>query len=256
MGTSPRTRGKLRYATSARHERRNIPAHAGKTTIAPFFESAFEGTSPRTRGKLRTLGLGRGAFRNIPAHAGKTIIFRVVPAVNEEHPRARGENASPMWPEVIRMGTSPRTWGKRERNKMFLPDTGNIPAHAGKTTSEFTVVKSEEEHPRARGENCENSKTPRPGRGTSPRTRGKPPHSALTLRYSRNIPAHAGKTLCSKTSGSKKAEHPRARGENGNTDRSAGMRSGTSPRTRGKRITPQSTEWRIRNIPAHAGKTS
>ena len=50
-------------------------------------------------------------------------------------------------------------------------------------------------------------------------------------------------------------EHPRARGEN--TQVVAGLLplEGTSPRTRGKRTCVGGFYMRVRNIPAHAGKT-
>ena len=50
--------------------------------------------------------------------------------------------------------------------------------------------------------------------GTSPRTRGKLSHVALTPDYEWNIPAHAGKTLGVAVEGLIGPEHPRARGEN------------------------------------------
>ena len=91
-GTSPRTRGKLRFGIRFDIFERNIPAHAGKTVPhAPAPGAAPEhprargencrvahqtfvqvGTSPRTRGKLADFRSIGGNGRNIPAHAGKT----------------------------------------------------------------------------------------------------------------------------------------------------------------------------------------
>ena len=73
---------------------------------------------------------------------------------------------------------------------------------------------------------------------------------------SRNIPAHAGKTLPCSPSPDILSEHPRARGENQVRVDGHAVGHGTSPRTRGKRpIWCRPTEAG-RNIPAHAGKTS
>ena len=97
-GTSPRTRGKRVGVLHPAARCRNIPAHAGKTTIyAPTSttypehprargENAWKpskarpnpGTSPRTRGKLPALVRASGAWRNIPAHAGKTRTRRKI----------------------------------------------------------------------------------------------------------------------------------------------------------------------------------
>ena len=194
MGTSPRTRGKHGDGFPNQAERRNIPAHAGKTpgTRRPgpgrgehprargeninrsMSYSCYLGTSPRTRGKLRLIHdepIGRG---NIPAHAGKTRLGGQFGARQKEHPRARGENF--WWVGFRRSdpGTSPRTRGKPgSRTGTGLPAA---------------------EHPRARGENefaCERlDAVP----GTSPRTRGKLTLGILKDDQERNIPAHAGKT--------------------------------------------------------------
>ena len=131
-GTSPRTRGKHLESHTPHTSRRNIPAHAGKTLIAlkeggriwehprargengdfPGADQFGEGTSPRTRGKPLRWWRSAPATRNIPAHAGKTdagVFFR---PVEEEHPRARGENVFPLLRSYKGNGTSPRTRGK------------------------------------------------------------------------------------------------------------------------------------------------
>ena len=91
--------------------------------------------------------------RNIPAHAGKTGIVAPNRVTKPEHPRARGENSS-VYLAILRLsGTSPRTRGKREWGKTLLNHTGNIPAHAGKTTLAPQPATKWQEHPRARGEN-------------------------------------------------------------------------------------------------------
>ena len=50
--------------------------------------------------------------------------------------------------------------------------------------------------------------------GTSPRTRGKLAAAEKVTVQERNIPAHAGKTLCPSKVPVVASEHPRARGEN------------------------------------------
>ena len=219
----------------SRSQRRNIPAHAGKTKE---FEEAWHGgeehprargenggeecvifqhfgTSPRTRGKPISNGSASATQRNIPAHAGKT------------HTPVSGFS--------VLKGTSPRTRGKLSLVIGRMCPRRNIPAHAGKTKQPFPVPRRRAEHPRARGENYPPLHNPDAGGGTSPRTRGKPNLKGLLQRNGRNIPAHAGKTQISRSKGGKGTEHPRARGEN--------------------QARPRARQRRNRNIPAHAGKT-
>ena len=92
--------------------------------------------------------------------------------------------------------------------------------------------------------------------GTSPRTRGKLGHGLRRRRCVGNIPAHAGKTDTLIAHAGKKAEHPRARGENGAHFVKSTGAQGTSPRTRGKLAANLKPFNAARNIPAHAGKTS
>ena len=95
-GTSPRTRGKPSLLLQEDEAIRNIPAHAGKTSMNPtsgygktehprargenpadlHAVRTARGTSPRTRGKpIRAPDCG-GWNRNIPAHAGKTSTIK------------------------------------------------------------------------------------------------------------------------------------------------------------------------------------
>ena len=213
------------------------------------------GTSPRTRGKLRGV---RGAFfcgGNIPAHAGKTRGRERQRGEPREHPRARGENNYPRLLPDWRYGTSPRTRGKQKPGALVPASGGNIPAHAGKTRIFNTESQFEKEHPRARGENREAAHQVQASDGTSPRTRGKHFRPIKVKFSARNIPAHAGKTNVYDATIDTTEEHPRARGENCPPTRSRSSRSGTSPRTRGKRQSVLQIQHHIRNIPAHAGKT-
>ena len=172
------------------------------------------GTSPRTRGKQLNVPNITPSRRNIPAHAGKTLQLRPRGERAAEHPRARGENVSIAEPFSRGNGTSPRTRGKPSTVPMRNWRRRNIPAHAGKTGYDGSIIHSAEEHPRARGENLRRVGVKNPLVGTSPRTRGKPPSFGGYQAPARNIPAHAGKTeICDPLKRGFK-EHPRARGEN------------------------------------------
>ena len=173
LGTSPRTRGKRPRSSRHCSGTGNIPAHAGKTAAAflnpsPAAEHPrargenagvqlenllIPGTSPRTRGKLALLQKLVQHIRNIPAHAGKTVGLTIWRSMNQEHPRARGENSSQVDHRNDPKGTSPRTRGKQGVDWRQSHTEGNIPAHAGKTPAVYPTEIASMEHPRARGEN-------------------------------------------------------------------------------------------------------
>ena len=72
---------------------------------------------------------------------------------HQEHPRARGENFLDESKIAIIVGTSPRTRGKHKIFRVKFAHVRNIPAHAGKTPKGRKCRLTDEEHPRARGEN-------------------------------------------------------------------------------------------------------
>ena len=91
-GSSPHTRGALRWRRPSYRRRRIIPAYAGSTSRRrrargqapdhprirgehrhdPSGQVELEGSSPHTRGAPRTLRRGRRPGRIIPAYAGST----------------------------------------------------------------------------------------------------------------------------------------------------------------------------------------
>ena len=213
------------------------------------------GTSPRMRGKQRRQPRRQPRDGNIPAHAGKTNSPPSTMHRGTEHPRARGENITESIGIALLTGTSPRTRGKRWPRGHAGRRGGNIPAHAGKTYMTLPPRQTVPEHPRARGENLVFPHLKCGNIGTSPRTRGKRSPTHAWARCSRNIPAHAGKTIINIVTFLSKKEHPRARGENCPRMVAWRMFRGTSPRTRGKPRGAWSGPIAQRNIPAHAGKT-
>ena len=172
-----------------------------------------------------------------------------------EHPRARGENPKASPESANHHGTSPRTRGKRLTIGDINYISRNIPAHAGKTPYRLVWLSLTWEHPRARGENSSITLSASIPSGTSPRTRGKRGTPRPRVRERRNIPAHAGKTCLICSNMMIFPEHPRARGENTINRSCCTCGMGTSPRTRGKRPSPEVLNRKSGNIPAHAGKT-
>ena len=92
--------------------------------------------------------------------------------------------------------------------------------------------------------------------GSSPLTRGKRIYRRPRTRTRRLIPAHAGKTALTTSSGPSFRAHPRSRGENKCPPSDCPRCPGSSPLTRGK---PGATAAGLAGgglIPAHAGKTN
>ena len=248
-------RGKLATHDRRRHDRRLIPARAGKTTLleviieqTPAHPRAcgenppgtpgmglWVGSSPRVRGKPRG---GRGAprrLRLIPARAGKT--------------------GSPSGRRGARSGSSPRVRGKRATASWGEATTGLIPARAGKTSLPALSSTPTPAHPRACGENP--AKKPFYARwwGSSPRVRGKLVVLENAAPRPRLIPARAGKTEKGGGAMAITQAHPRACGENFQSRLHFHVQVGSSPRVRGKRRRPPKAPGGARLIPARAGKT-
>ena len=172
------------------------------------------------------------------------------------HPRSRGENSHARPRPDWRRGSSPLTRGKLNQLFEFCEVRGLIPAHAGKTPRGSPASRTPWAHPRSRGENSYLYLTRTPLPGSSPLTRGKPiarqnGKNALGL-----IPAHAGKTPCSRMARTRGTAHPRSRGENTRYWWVTSRRGGSSPLTRGKPTESPERRADVRLIPAHAGKTA
>ena len=274
-GSSPLTRGKLRWPNVEHLAHGLIPAHAGKTTLTPLFSRTMKahprsrgenltgrrdiflrgGSSPLTRGKLGLPALHLASARLIPAHAGKTHTVFAPSFYPGAHPRSRGENDAKPAIRLHPEGSSPLTRGKRLR--AFY--TGNgvrlIPAHAGKTAMNRVQAVFDRAHPRSLWENSFVALIVIVPPGSSPLTRGKRSARELVLRGGGLIPAHAGKTADPAGVVRLVWAHPRSRGENCSRANSASAFAGSSPLTRGKR---EFVELHVEEgglIPAHAGKT-
>ena len=158
-------------------------------------------------------------------------------------------------PIIIRQGSSPLTRGKRLTESLLPLVHRLIPAHAGKTVLGMDYISQPWAHPRSRGENVHSRVTPHAHAGSSPLTRGKPGVESKARDLLRLIPAHAGKTSCSRCVILAGRAHPRSRGENFSLPWCCSAPYGSSPLTRGKRR-PRVVATSVTGlIPAHAGKT-
>ena len=211
----------------------------------------------------------------IPARAGKTVRGVCGRPGRGAHPRACGENRYNRTLAASLAGSSPRVRGKRGRRFRTRSVVRLIPARAGKTSCTPGRTPPPAAHPRACGENNQESARMRVERGSSPRVRGK--HSPVDLREPARglIPARAGKTRPFMNSDFAVPAHPRACGENKTLRcRGGGPRAhpracgenrtrgvwesgftGSSPRVRGKQDAEVPGWGAPGLIPARAGKT-
>ena len=153
------------------------------------------------------------------------------------------------------MGSSPLTRGKPLDYGCDRHLMGLIPAHAGKTGSSPGRSAIRRAHPRSRGENVAGARAPGLEDGSSPLTRGKQGDRSGLQRRVGLIPAHAGKTETTPTTGPAAWAHPRSRGENSPQTSVRVTSPGSSPLTRGKHDDGIADHVGIGLIPAHAGKT-
>ena len=275
QGSSPLTRGKHTRRRRRRVRVGLIPAHAGKTLItrttrviarahprsrgensSPLRERPRgRGSSPLTRGKPDGILTGVSMCGLIPAHAGKTMGGLSTRCGIGAHPRSRGENRGQRIGHTGLLGSSPLTRGKLPVALIATKSRGLIPAHAGKTDRCEYACFSSGAHPRSRGENAARTRAGEMVAGSSPLTRGKRDRWCRGRGGPGLIPAHAGKTAGVFSARAARWAHPRSRGENKGTDRSAYLNEGSSPLTRGKPQVAQVGGLERGLIPAHAGKT-
>ena len=274
-GSSPLTRGKHELNLRSGLTERLIPTHAGKTPQRPTRSAAERahphscgenrtddchkitkrGSPPLTRGKLPIL---RGKFSSsglIPAHARKTECKLDGCSACRAHPRSCGENTDRSLMSTSGKGSSPLTRGKQRRRPRERCAAGLIPAHAGKTRSQYGSCREPRAHPRSHGENWISGAQLRGSEGSSPLTRGKRGRRLARACGCGLIPAHAGKTTRRVSRSQPTTAHPRSRGENMSSPASGVRIRGSSPLTRGKQEGPARRIRPGRLIPAHAGKT-
>ena len=171
----------------------------------------------------------------IPAHAGKTEYMHATYPDAQAHPRSRGENALAHFRAHLEQGSSPLT-----RGKPAAPHKAQVTMRA---------------HPRSRGENVAAEAATSTATGSSPLTRGKPLLPTAPKAPPGLIPAHAGKTATLARALSCFWAHPRSRGENVIAVLIDDTPLGSSPLTRGKHVSDETTLAKCGLIPAHAGKT-
>ena len=231
------------------------PRACGENTWVSLVTLLAWGSSPRVRGKLSGSSEPAGPVGLIPARAGKTRPTVVVRVRRRAHPRACGENRRARRGGRRGWGSSPRVRGKRRTRLPGPSRCGLIPARAGKTGWSSARTGAATAHPRACGENAPRRHCTQRAGGSSPRVRGKPARIRRGRVCLGLIPARAGKTRRRRSRSARPRAHPRACGENSRRSMYASLRSGSSPRVRGKLTRAAASLQGVGLIPARAGKT-
>ena len=191
-GPSPRVRGSPPNGETVFHQRRSIPACAGKPAAeADPRESCgvhprvcgeaasinrrrktVMGPSPRVRGSRAFVPRARDHNGSIPACAGKPARGVCSKSNAWVHPRVCGEARRRPMRLRSSAGPSPRVRG----SPIDLPDLvrrpGSIPACAGKPRTTTTACTARRVHPRVCGEAEVDPSVAEAAAGPSPRVRG------------------------------------------------------------------------------------
>lgn len=190
-------RGKVEGVTPQQIADRITPAHAGKSKRqlenlpdlwdhprvcgekADWTNSDVVewGSPPRMRGKDVRQELQHSGRGITLAYAGKSAGRAATPTRCRDHPRACGEKCPPGKFFFMTVGSPPRMRGKGFCTVVVHGNLGITPAHAGKSSSGFTLLYGSRDHPRACGEKVHHRHRQRPYLGSPPRVRGKVPSS-------------------------------------------------------------------------------
>ena len=173
-----------------------------------------------------------------------------------DHPRSRGEYLVCMQPPRPRSGSSPLSRGIPFLVPQILFALRIIPALAGNTEHNEPAIEKDLDHPRSRGEYILVSNIFRTAQGSSPLSRGILLHHTISQLILGIIPALAGNTKTQGNTRPPDTDHPRSRGEYVHGAFRINRTSGSSPLSRGIRVSKNTWVFNVRIIPALAGNTS
>ena len=275
MGLSPRVRGKHPHPPAADGIRGSIPACTGETlrrtpwsptawvyprvyggngqTVQPAYQ--HHGLSPRVRGKLHGYNFDRYRIRSIPACTGETSLSACRPAPTGVYPRVYGGNLQPGDRIRGEIGLSPRVRGKPAQLSGWCGGAGSIPACTGETMPLWKTAHTVAVYPRVYGGNPRIVGVGTPGKGLSPRVRGKRRVRIPCGNRGRSIPACTGETTRLTGNLTNNGVYPRVYGGNLPQNPNRMAIQGLSPRVRGKLRPPPGVTAGRRSIPACTGET-
>ncbi len=255
-GSSPRTWGTHRQGESPRAVLWLIPTHVGNTCRQRH--QCWKVTAhPHARGEHASDSPARTVpVRLIPTHVGNTRRSSGTEPGRTAHPHARGEQVVKLGLGDPVGGSSPRTWGTRDRHLVDPAVRRLIPTPVGNTSSTSRRARWAPAHPHARGEHFKRIAYSDIAAGSSPRPWGTQFQGRASFSGFRLIPTHVGNTPGARTIRRSATAHPHARGEHAKpSPRLCGNR-GSSPRTWGTRHRDPQAVGDARLIPTHVGNTS
>ena len=166
------------------------------------------------RGKARGRSIATEHDRITPAHAGKRRTGRGLPHLGRDHPRPCGEKPAPDARRSAHIGSPPPMRGKDGDKLPAVRLSGITPAHAGKRSAAYIVLRALQDHP--------------------PPMRGKARRIAANARAVRITPAHAGKSVNPPPTRPQAQDHPRPCGEKYSVSAIHRTTLGSPPPMRGK----------------------
>ena len=172
-----------------------------------------------------------------------------------DHPRSRGEYTHMCTTIIWMLGSSPLSRGILVTPFKIGLIVGIIPALAGNTRLSVKGIKSRADHPRSRGEYLQSCSHMATDMGSSPLSRGIPNGVPPVSGFGRIIPALAGNTCNPRPHSAPTWDHPRSRGEYLVNSGRALVDGGSSPLSRGIRLSALRLSVVEGIIPALAGNT-
>ena len=189
----------------------------------------------------------------IPACAGSSRLRRQGTPQPWDHPRVCGEQSAEGFKAEGVVGSSPRVRGAAGNGRYSRHGGGIIPACAGSSPVEVSLVIEHQDHPRVCGEQTNFPKTADPHMGSSPRVRGAGTGAACRWTPRGIIPACAGSSSDRSGTHLIARDHPRVCGEQILRDILLTQSLGSSPRVRGAVPNFVLTNKELGIIPACAG---
>ena len=193
--------------------------------------------------------------RFIPTYMGNTCAILAPLLLDAVHPHVHGEHLDRRSRLGCSVGSSPRTWGTRNRQGKYCFRERFIPTYMGNTPRHRRNSRSCSVHPHVHGEHTGPGGGASLRGGSSPRTWGTPGIVQGIPGTSRFIPTYMGNTLIRAMTRWRRTVHPHVHGEHMPSGTSFCGKYGSSPRTWG---TPcYGDRWPARNrfIPTYMGNT-
>ena len=191
---------------------------------------------------------------SIPACAGEPVSRPVAPPAHRVYPRVCGGTPVRELSLFRRYGLSPRVRGNHVSRRSPGRSLGSIPACAGEPSATAGCPGRWKVYPRV----CGGTRPPPPCvhfiAGLSPRVRGNRPHQDEVRGAPGSIPACAGEPAAARRVSTSSRVYPRVCGGTEVGHRASGRCEGLSPRVRGNRAGPCSSNGHSGSIPACAGE--